>query len=129
MPGTSPAMTAWKSLQKSMTQAKSALLLDGASLDAESLVKAARSGGRIAIAPAGLDTMAASREVILQAVANRIPIYGVTTGLGSRATEALSEEELSSFSLQTLRGRAHASGPPLAPDIVRAAMIVRLNTL
>ena len=105
------------------------LVLDGASLDAESLVKAAQPSGRVAIAPAGLDRMAASRDIILQAVTRRIPIYGVTTGLGSRATEALSEAELSTFSLQTLRGRAHASGPPLPVEIVRAAMILRLNTL
>lgn len=112
-----------------MTQTQSPLVLDGASLDALSLMQAARPGGRVAIAPAGLENMAASRDIILQAVAKRIPIYGVTTGLGSRATEALSEAELSTFSLQTLRGRAHASGPQLPADIIRAAMIVRLNTL
>jgi histidine ammonia-lyase len=112
-----------------MTQDTPALVLDGASLDALALVKAARPGGQVAIAPAGLDAMAASRQVILDAVARRIPIYGVTTGLGSRATEALPDSELSAFSLQTLRGRAHASGPPLPAEIVRAAMIVRLNTL
>jgi histidine ammonia-lyase len=112
-----------------VTQPVSTLHLDGTSLDAHALLKAAGPGGHVAIAPSGLDTMAAARQVILQAVAERIPIYGVTTGLGSRATEALSEAELAAFSLQTLRGRAHASGPPLPPEIVRAAMIVRLNTL
>ena len=112
-----------------MTQSVSPLLLDGASLEAEGLVNAAGSGGQVSIAPASLDAMAASRDVILQAIAERTPIYGVTTGLGSRAGEALSLAELSDFSLQTLRGRAHASGPPLPAAIVRAAMIVRLNSL
>ena len=112
-----------------MRQSASPLVLDGASLDAASLVKAAGAGGRVAIAPSGLAAMAAARAVIVEAVARRTPIYGVTTGLGSRATEALSDAELSAFSLQTLRGRAHASGPPLPAEIVRGAMIVRLNTL
>jgi histidine ammonia-lyase len=112
-----------------MTQSVSPLILDGASLEAEGLVNAAGSGGQISIAPAGLDAMAAARNVILQAIAERTPIYGVTTGLGSRAGEALSLAELSDFSMQTLRGRAHASGPPLPAAIVRAAMIVRLNSL
>lgn len=105
------------------------LVLDGASLDVHALAKAARPGGQVAIAPAGLETMAAARRVILDAIARRTPVYGVTTGLGSRASEALSDSELSAFSLQTLRGRAHASGPPLPAELVRAAMIVRLNTL
>lgn len=112
-----------------MAQDTSALVLDGFSLDAHALVKAARPGGQVAIDPTGLDRMAAARRVILDAVARRTPVYGVTTGLGSRATEALSESDLSAFSLQTLRGRAHASGPPLPLELVRAAMIVRLNTL
>jgi histidine ammonia-lyase len=120
-------MTIGETLQDRITQ--DTLVLDGNSLDAHSLVKSARPGGQVAIAPAALDTMAASRRVILDAVARRTPVYGVTTGLGSRATEALSESELSAFSLQTLRGRAHASGPPLPVELVRAAMIVRLNTL
>ena len=93
-----------------MDQALPALLLDGASLEVDALMKAAGPGGRVAIAPAGLEAMAAARAVILRAIEERIPIYGVTTGLGSRAGEALSEAELSDFSLQTLRGRAHASG-------------------
>jgi histidine ammonia-lyase len=120
-------MTIGETLQDRITH--DTLMLDGTSLDAHALVKAARPGGQVAIAPAGLDTMAAARRVILEAVARRTPVYGVTTGLGSRATEALSESELSAFSLQTLRGRAHASGPPLPVELVRAAMIVRLNTL
>jgi histidine ammonia-lyase len=107
----------------------SALVLDGASLEPRSLVSAAGPGGQVEIAPAGLSTMAAARDVILDAVARGIPIYGVTTGLGNRVTEALSRAELADFSLQTLRGRAHASGPPLPAETVRAAMIVRLNTL
>jgi histidine ammonia-lyase len=122
-------MTIGETLQDRMAQDTPALVLDGCSLDANALGQAARPGGQVAIAPAGLDAMAAARRVILEAVARRTPVYGVTTGLGSRATEALSESELSAFSLQTLRGRAHASGPPLPVELVRAAMIVRLNTL
>lgn len=112
-----------------MDQSLPALRLDGASLEADALMKAAGPGGRVGLAPAGLEAMAASRAVILRAIETRTPIYGVTTGLGSRAGEALPEAELSEFSLQTLRGRAHASGAPLPAGIVRAAMIVRLNTL
>ncbi len=112
-----------------MTQAASPLLLDGATLDAHNLMAAAGPQGQVSIAPAGLERMAAARRVIDHAVARRLPIYGVTTGLGSRASQALSQSELSDFSLQTLRGRAHALGPGLAPETVRAAMIVRLNTL
>jgi histidine ammonia-lyase len=78
----------------------------------------------VAIASAALDAMAATRAVILDAVSRRVAIYGVTTGLGSRASEALSGSELSAFSLQTLRGRAHASGPPLPADSPALAAVL-----
>ncbi len=38
-------------------------------------------------------------------------------------------DEASEFSLRTVRGRAMAVGEPLAAEIVRAAMAVRLNGL
>ena len=41
------------------------------------------------------------------------PVYGVTTGLGSRVVEAVDGAEAAAFSLRTLRGRATAVGEPL----------------
>ena len=57
------------------------------------------------------------------------PVYGVTTGLGSRVLEAVDGAAAAEYSLRTLRGRATAVGEPLAAEIVRAAMAVRLNGL
>lgn len=105
------------------------LLLTGRDLDPTGLARAARPGGRVQLAAAGLERMAASRAVIQRAIAERRPMYGVTTGLGARVTEALDERALADFSRQTLRGRAQALGRPLAAQQVRAAMIVRANTL
>lgn len=73
--------------------------------------------------------MVQSRRLVDQAIAEKIPVYGVTTGLGARAIEALDAETLAKFSEQTLAGRAHAIGPPDNAENIRAAMIVRLNTL
>ena len=48
-------MTIGETLQDGMAKDTPALVLDGNSLDANALVKAARQGGDVAIAPAGLD--------------------------------------------------------------------------
>jgi histidine ammonia-lyase len=105
------------------------LLLTGRDLTPDDLALVARPGGRVALAAQGLDRMAASRAVIMAAVAGRVPMYGVTTGLGARVTEALDEPALAAFSRQTLRGRAQAIGTALPAAVVRGAMIVRANTL
>lgn len=104
------------------------ILLTGDTLTPADLAAVGR-GRAVAVDPEGYARMAAARAVIDAAVAERRPVYGVTTGLGPRATEALPAEALAGFSRQTIMGRAHAVGTPLPPRLVRAAMAVRLNTL
>jgi histidine ammonia-lyase len=53
----------------------------------------------------------------------------VTTGLGSRVIDPVDGRHGAEFSLRTLRGRATAVGEPLPVEVVRAAMVVRLNGL
>ena len=105
------------------------LLLDGTGLTVEALAAAARGTGGVTLAESGLAKMRETRALIDHAIENRIPVYGVTTGLGARSTEALDAETLAGFSLQTVRGRAHAVGEPMPRDTVRALMLARLNTL
>jgi len=73
--------------------------------------------------------MTASRAVVDRYLAEGLPAYGLTTGLGARVVERLSEDALSEFSRHTVLGRAHSVGPPLPTDVVRAAMLVRANGL
>jgi len=106
----------------------STLTLSGSRLSLEALSKAALGSDPIAFEDPELTFLEAQRARVDAAVAEGKPIYGVTTGLGSRATEVLPEEILSQFSYETIQGRAHAVGPLLPRELVRAALIVRLNT-
>jgi histidine ammonia-lyase len=104
------------------------VVLDGRSLRVEDVVSIAHGRG-VALAPATADAMRRGRAVVERYVAESIPAYGLTTGLGMRADQRLSAAELAEFSYRTLRGRAQAVGPPVPAPAVRAAMVVRLNTL
>ncbi|MEQ9488147.1 MAG: aromatic amino acid ammonia-lyase [Alphaproteobacteria bacterium] len=104
------------------------LVLTGETLSLSTLADAADTGGCISLSQEGLERMEAGNAAIRHAIENRIPVYGVTTGLGTRASEMLSAEQLSTFSLQTLRGRAQTLGDPIPEKVVRAAMIIRANT-
>ncbi len=105
------------------------LILDGQSLTAEKLNKAAHNRTSFSITPEAREQMLVARSLVNDAVDKQIPVYGVTTGLGAKVTEVLDADALSDFSYQTIRGRAHAVGHPEDKAVVRAAMIVRLNTL
>ena len=105
------------------------LTLSGHDLNAEALEHVALGHPKITLSDAGLARMTDSRGLVDKAIADGIAVYGVTTGLGSRSGDALEAVALSAFSYQTLQGRAQDIGPPMPPHFVRAAMIVRLNTL
>ena len=92
-------------------------------------VEAVAHGRKVSLPPEAADAMQRGRAVIERYFDEGLPAYGLTTGLGMRATELLSRDEAAAFSYQTVRGRAQAVGEPLSVAEVRAAMLVRLNTM
>lgn len=77
----------------------------------------------------GIENINASRQFVEQAIAQRKPVYGLTTGLGAKVNEFLGEDQLTAFSYQTLWGRAQAMGQPLPAEVTRGAMIIRINSM
>lgn len=103
--------------------------ITGDALSIASVLEIARDAADVSLCPDALEHMGRTRAVVDRAINERTPVYGVTTGLGARANEALDAVTLADFSVRTLRGRAHAVGVPETTEAVRAAMTVRLNTL
>jgi histidine ammonia-lyase len=105
------------------------VLITGRDLDPVSLSAVARDGAPVVIDPGARARIEAAQAVVERAARAGRPVYGVTTGLGSRVVEAVAGADAAAFSLRTLRGRAVAVGEPLAGELTRAAMAVRLNGL
>ena len=104
------------------------VILDGLSLHPHHLERIA-NGDEVQLCEDGLSRMAVARGIIDDAVEQRMPVYGVTTGLGPKVVDPLPDESLSTFSLNTIRGRAHGVGDSLDRGCIRAGMAVRANTL
>ena len=105
------------------------VLITGTDLDSGTLEAIARDGVSVTIDPRARARMLESAGAVERAAASGRPIYGVTTGLGSRVTQVVPAHESSGYPLRTIRGRATGVGEPLARELVRAAMAVRLNGL
>ncbi len=110
-------------------QGSVALLLTGRDLDVAGLAAIARDMRPVALAPEALQRLIAGRAVVENKLAAGEPVYGLTTGLGSRVTHRLDRDDLAAFALRTVRGRANGVGPALPRDVVRALLAVRLNGL
>jgi histidine ammonia-lyase len=103
--------------------------LTGRDLDLESVVAVARSAATVEVEADARARIEAASAAVQRAVERGTPIYGVTTGLGPRVEHPIDPGDSAAVALRTLRGRATAVGEPLPDDVVRAAMLVRLNGL
>ncbi|MEM7256548.1 MAG: aromatic amino acid ammonia-lyase [Pseudomonadota bacterium] len=104
------------------------ITLSGSDLTVQ-MVQSVANGARVTLAPEGLQVMQRARRVLEQAADKGQPIYGVTTGLGPKVVEALPQDAIDHFSVNTIRGRTHGVGNALPTAWVRAGMAVRVNTL
>ncbi len=80
----------------------------------------------VALAPGALAAVAAARGRLLAHLRTGVSAYGVTTGLGYLASTRLEPDAQRAFQ-RALLVRGAGTGPPLAPEVVRGAMLLRLT--
>ena len=120
------------------TAPPAAIVLAGHDLTFGQVVSIARGGTVVSIPPEAMQRVQQSFDVLLEAAREDKPIYGLTRGVGENKDKTvfpggqitpegrrLSEQ----FNVNLLRVQATATGAPAAPEVVRAAMAIRLNTM
>ena len=76
------------------------------------------------------EKMRAARRLVERAAhGSREHTYGVNTGFGRFVNRSIPEELTEELQLRLLRSHACGVGDPYPPDVVRAAMLLRANTL
>jgi histidine ammonia-lyase len=103
------------------------VVLDGRSLTVEEVVRVARGGEEVELAPETRGRMAAARAVVERAVEREDVVYGVTTGVGVRKRVRVPREELDDFNRRLILNHLVATGPEAAADVVRATMLRLAN--
>jgi histidine ammonia-lyase len=102
--------------------------LDGRSLTLAS-VEAVADGAPICVAPAARERVARARAFVDERFACGEPIYGVTTGFGRLASVPVDASDAAQLQLNLVRSHASGMGAPLATRLVRAAGVLRANSL
>jgi histidine ammonia-lyase len=103
--------------------------LTGEDLTAAEVWDVAVEGAGVALDDSAREKMAAARAVVDEALASEEPTYGVTTGFGRFVTTRIPGELANELQLRLLRSHACGVGEPYPREIVRAAMVMRANTL
>src|SRR5512135_1783333 len=105
------------------------LEIDGSRLTLADVVNVARHGERVALSGAGYQAIQASRHNLDTVVATDRPVYGINTGFGIFSDRRIPRVDSATLSRNLILSHAVGTGPALADEIVRAAMLVRANTL
>ncbi|GAP10906.1 histidine ammonia-lyase [Bellilinea caldifistulae] len=105
------------------------ILIDGNHLDINSVVSVARYGEEVEIAPQGIENLRRSRRILETILKSDQAVYGINTGFGIFSEKRIPLEDSNRLSRNLILSHAVAVGEPLPADVVRAAMLVRANTL
>ena len=92
-------------------------------------VCAVARGVRVVLEQSARDRISASRLVIDTVLASGRAVYGLNTGVGHQKNVRLSEDEIRRAQTMLLMTHEGGFGPPAEAELVRAAMVVRLNGL
>jgi len=109
--------------------APSPVVLSADPLSVATVVRVARDGASVALAPSVSERLAASRAVVDAALGDGKPHYGINTGFGSLSRKRIPAEDLRSLQRNLIRSHAAGIGEPLSDDIVRAMMFLLAASL
>jgi histidine ammonia-lyase len=103
------------------------IALTGEDLTVSDVWAVAVEGAGIALADSARERMRAARELVDGVQGEHT--YGVNTGFGKFVSAHIPDELADELQLRLLRSHACGVGEPYSDDVVRAAMLLRANTL
>lgn len=105
------------------------LEIDGNHLSIMDVVAVARDQVPVCISSKGREAIENGRRKLLNALNGERPIYGVNTGYGIFADKRIERSEILQLNRNLILSHSVGCGPALPPEVVRAAMLIRANTL
>lgn len=103
------------------------IVLDGSDLTIERLVRIARGGAAVELAPDALERIRVCRAMLEEKLAAREIMYGTNTGIGEFSEKVLNDDQVKEFQRYLVYNHAAGIGDPLPIEAVRAALAGRIN--
>jgi histidine ammonia-lyase len=103
------------------------IVLDGSGLTIEKLVRIARPGEKVELAPDALERIKVCRAMLEEKIQAREIMYGVNTGIGEFSEVILTDEQVEQFQRYLIYNHAAGIGEPVPIEQVRGAMAGRIN--
>jgi histidine ammonia-lyase len=111
-----------------MTQPKP-VTIDGHSLTLRQLEAVAREDAPVKLTRSALNRIEDCAKTVHSLLDSDLPVYGVNTGFGLFADRRIAASDAAVLSRNLIISHASGVGKPFTLDVVRAAMLIRANTL
>ncbi|MDF2665337.1 MAG: hutH [Microbacterium sp.] len=98
-------------------------------LTRDEVVAVARLDARVALDAGALQRVADTRALIEGLADDPQPHYGISTGFGALATTFIAEDRRAALQASLIRSHAAGTGAEVEREVVRALMLLRLQTL
>lgn len=106
------------------------LLIDGNALAIGDVVRVASDPGvKVDLSPDAWQRVEASRATITRILESGEPAYGINTGFGDLARVRIPADQLAQLQKNLIWSHAVGVGRPFDDEIVRATLLLRVNTL
>lgn len=105
------------------------VLIDGDHLTIEEIIAVARHKAPVALADSAKEAVNRAHGWVEEIIEKGDPVYGINTGFGIFADRRIPACDSAKLSRNLILSHAVGTGKPLADEVVRAAILVRANTL
>ena len=99
------------------------LVLKGTGLTVADVVRVARDGEQVELAPEAFERIRETRALVERVVARGDEVYGMTTGVGARKKVRVPPDEIPEFNRRLIENHRVATGADAPEDVVRAQMV------
>src|SRR5512135_991538 len=103
------------------------LIIKGAGLTIEDMVRVARHNEQVALAPESVQRINACRAMLEKKIRAHEIMYRVNTGIGEFSEVVLNDDQVKQFQRYLIYNHAAGIGDPAPLEYVRAAMAGRIN--
>ncbi len=103
--------------------------IDGEHLTIEQVTDVARHHKKVTLSSTARTRMENCQKAVQALVEKDEPIYGINTGYGPFRDKKINREEVEQLQVNLIRSHAVGTGNPFPEEVVRAAMLIRANTI
>ncbi|MBU7014968.1 MAG: histidine ammonia-lyase [Theionarchaea archaeon] len=103
--------------------------IDGEHLTIEQVMDVARHHWIVILNHAARNKMEGSEKAVQKIVEKDEPVYGINTGFGPLRDTKIDRDKVGQLQVNLIRSHSVGTGDPFPEEVVRAAMVIRANTI